>query len=35
MHWPSFNLADVAIVVGLGLLVLVGEEQPENRPDMN
>jgi signal peptidase II len=35
LHWPSFNLADVAIVVGLGLLVLVGEEQPENRPDMN
>ena len=34
-HWPSFNLADVAIVVGLGLLVLGGEEQPETRPDMN
>ena len=32
-HWPSFNLADVAIVVGLALLVLVGEDQPETRPD--
>jgi signal peptidase II len=28
-HWPSFNLADVAIVAGLGLLILVGEDQPE------
>ncbi|WP_022673018.1 signal peptidase II [Novosphingopyxis baekryungensis] len=28
-HWPAFNLADIAIVIGLSLLVLVGEEQPE------
>ncbi|MFW2448333.1 MAG: signal peptidase II [Qipengyuania pacifica] len=35
LHWPSFNLADVAIVVGLGLLVLMSEEQPETRPDMS
>lgn len=29
LHWPAFNLADVAIVIGLSLLVLVGEKQPE------
>ncbi|MEQ9662598.1 MAG: signal peptidase II [Parasphingopyxis sp.] len=31
LHWPSFNLADVAIVAGLALLLLVGEEQAKTR----
>lgn len=29
LHWPAFNLADVAIVGGLSLLVLVGDEQTQ------
>lgn len=29
LHWPSFNLADVVIVAGLGLLFLAGNEKPD------
>lgn len=31
--WPSFNLADVALVVGCGLLVLDSLREPATSPD--
>ena len=30
-HWPAFNLADVAVVCGVALLVLDGYRAPEER----
>ena len=31
-HWPTFNLADVAIVCGVGLLILASLRTPAARP---
>ena len=31
-HWPTFNMADVAIVCGVGLLLLASFRQPRTRP---
>ncbi|HAS09045.1 MAG TPA: lipoprotein signal peptidase, partial [Acidimicrobiaceae bacterium] len=31
--WPSFNLADVALVVGCGLLVVDSLREPATGPD--
>ena len=31
-HWPAFNLADSAIVVGVGLLLLDGFRPPKTTP---
>jgi len=30
-HWPTFNVADVALVVGIGLLLLTGWARSERR----
>ena len=35
-HWPTFNIADAAIVIGIGLMVLqlvIGETPAEKNPD--
>ena len=31
-HWPAFNLADAAIVVGLALVVIFNEKAPSSAP---
>lgn len=31
LHWPSFNLADMAVVTGLALVVLFSEDAGERR----
>jgi signal peptidase II len=28
-HWPAFNAADIAITVGVGLLVLIAQRKPD------
>ena len=34
-HWPAFNLADVWIVIGAGLLILSGFKQRARQPPQN
>ena len=32
-HWPTFNLADMALVCGIGLLLLTGFREPRQKPE--
>lgn len=35
MHWPTFNVADIAICVGVGLLLLITIKQSKNEQKQN
>lgn len=32
-HWPTFNLADMALVCGIGLLLLTGVREPRKKQE--
>jgi len=30
-HWPTFNVADMALVCGIGMLLLMGFKRPQKK----